>query len=50
MGVLHYFLGVAIKQDHEGGSKTWIGQSNYSINVLEKYGMEDSKPVAAGSL
>jgi hypothetical protein len=44
MGVLHYFLGVAIKQDHEGG-KIWIGQSNYSTNVLEKYGMEDAKPV-----
>ena len=26
MGALHYFLGVAIKQDHEGG-KIWIGQS-----------------------
>ena len=31
---LHYFLGVTITQNRDNG-QTWIGQSNYTTNVLE---------------
>ena len=44
-GELHYFLGIAITQDYENG-KTWIGQSNYTTNVLTKFGMENSKQIS----
>ena len=45
MEELHYFLGIAITQDYENG-KTWIAQSNYTTNVLTKFGMENSKQIS----
>lgn len=44
MGDLHNFLEVTITTDHDG--KTWIGQNNYTTNVLGEFGMEETKPVS----
>ena len=44
MGKLHYFLGVKVALNYETG-ETWIGQSLYTESILQKFGMEDSKPV-----
>ena len=43
MGLLHYFLGVSVKQNPETG-KIWIGQQAYTEAVLKKFRMEHSKP------
>lgn len=43
MGELHYFLGVSVKQNFDTG-QTWIGQPAYTKAVIEKFGMEHSKP------
>lgn len=43
MGELHYFLGVGVKQNLEKG-KIWIGQQAYTKAVIERFGMEHSKP------
>ena len=45
MGELHYFLGMKTVQDHKKG-QIWISQPAYTESVLQKYGMEDAKPVA----
>lgn len=44
MGELHHFLGVKIIQQPEAG-RVWIGQPAYTRSVLEKFGMENSKPI-----
>ena len=50
MGNLHHFLGVRIEQIRAG--EIWIGQPTYTLAILKKFGMEDSKsaatPVEAG--
>ena len=43
LGLLKYFLGISVDQE-EG--KVWIGQPNYTRQLLKKYGMEDCKPVS----
>ena len=52
MGKLNYFLGVSVKQNSKTGT-TWIGQPACTEAVLQKFGMELSKPantpVAAGT-
>ena len=44
-GELNYFLGVKIVQNHKAGT-IWIGQPNYTEEVLKKFGMENCKPLA----
>lgn len=44
MGQLHYFLGVKVIQEPDL-NKVRIGQEAYTKIVLEKFGMESSKPV-----
>ena len=41
---LHYFLSIAVKQDEEQGC-AWIGQPSYTRNLLERFEMQDCKPV-----
>jgi hypothetical protein len=36
LGPLSYYLGIKVKQDHEG---IWLGQSAYASKLLEKVGM-----------
>ena len=45
MGKLHYFLGVKVIPKPETG-QLWFGQSAYMKDVLEKFGMDNSKPVS----
>ena len=45
MGKLHYFLGIEVLQKQKTGD-IWIGQSNYTENLLKKCNMQDSKPVS----
>ena len=45
LGDLQYLLGVSITQNSTEKS-VWIGQSVYTLNVLEKFGLKDAKPVA----
>ena len=45
MGELHYFLGVTVAQDQTSG-RVWIGQANYTENVLHKHEMENSWSIA----
>ena len=40
---LDYFLGVSIDQS---GNGIWLGQPAYTRRVLERFGMEDCKPVS----
>ena len=42
---LQYLLGVSIIQNYTEKS-VWIGQPTYTLNVLEKFGLKDAKPVA----
>ena len=44
MGELHYFLGVKIEQNHENAT-IWIGQPSYIKDILNKFSMEDCKPI-----
>lgn len=44
MGTLHHFLGMKITYAESGD--IWIGQPTYVRDVLMKFGMDDSKPVA----
>ena len=44
MGKLHYFLGVKIA--YPGSGKIWIGQPAYTVEVLKRFQMENSKPTA----
>ena len=43
MGQLKYFLGVQVIQED---GKVWIGQPTYTENILNKFGMENCKPVS----
>ena len=45
MGKLHYFLGMNILQDEKTGN-VWIGQPAYVESILNKFGMNNSKPVS----
>jgi hypothetical protein len=42
MGELKYFLGFQVKQLQEG---TFISQTNYIQDILNKFGMKDAKPI-----
>ena len=44
MGTLHHFLGIKITYADSGN--IWTGQPTYAREVLKKFGMDDSKPVA----
>ena len=44
LGELNYFLDVKIVQNHEKGT-IWIGQTLYTENMLQKFGMENAKPI-----
>ena len=44
LGELHCFLGVQVIQDHEIGT-VWIGQPTFAESVLQKYGMNEAKPI-----
>ncbi len=44
LGKLNYFLGVKVEQRED--DSTWIGQPAYTKNLLETFGMQDSKPVS----
>lgn len=44
MGKLHYFLGMKVVQNDQT-SEVWIGQPAYTKSVLQKFGMENAKPV-----
>jgi hypothetical protein len=39
---LKYFLGLQVKQLHDG---TFIGQTKYIQDILNKFGMKDAKPI-----
>ena len=43
LGELSYFLGVKVEQRN---NSVWIGQSAYTANLLEAFGMADCKPVS----
>ena len=45
LGPLHHFLGVKVIQDHLTRA-IWIGQPSYTEELLQKFGMYDSKPVS----
>jgi hypothetical protein len=42
MGVLTFFLGFQIKQDKE---ETFISQTNYTHDILKKFGMDKAKSI-----
>ena len=44
LGNLYRFLGVTVIQD-QGNKKIWIGQPAYIESILQKFGMENAKPV-----
>ena len=44
MGELKYFLGVTVDQETNPDC-IWIGQSGYTQRVLNKFGMDQAKPV-----
>ena len=44
LGPLHHFLRIKVVQDRLTGA-IWIGQPSYTEMVLQKFGMNDSKPV-----
>ena len=43
-GELYHFLGVKVIQNPQNG-EVWIGQEGYAQRVLQKFGMENSKPI-----
>ncbi|CAB4028654.1 Hypothetical predicted protein, partial [Paramuricea clavata] len=45
MGQRHYFLGVKVIQKPDS-KEIWIGQEAYTKSVLERFGMESSKPAS----
>eukprot|EP00794_Sanderia_malayensis_P003848 gene3848-4384_t len=45
MGKLHHFLGVKIVQNKDKG-EAWMGQESYVKELLQKFQMEQSKPVS----
>jgi hypothetical protein len=42
MGELKYFLGFQVKQLQEG---TFISQTKYTQDILNKFGIKDAKPI-----
>ena len=44
MGQLHHFLGVKVIQNPQTG-EVWIGQEAYAQSILQKFGMENTKPI-----
>ena len=44
LGILHQFLGVEVVSNPSTG-EIWVGQSLYTERVLERFGMENSKPI-----
>ena len=42
MGVLKYFLGFQVKQLQDG---SFISQTTYIQDILNKFGMKDAKPI-----
>ena len=44
IGELHHFLGVKVIQNPQTG-EVWIGQEAYAQRVLQKFGMENAKPL-----
>ena len=45
LGELNHFFGAKVIQDHKK-STIWIGQSVYTENILQKFGMENAKPIS----
>ena len=45
LGPLHYFLVVKVIHKRESGA-IWVGQPVYAEKILQRYGMQDSKPVS----
>jgi len=45
LGMLHHFLGVEVFNNTSTG-KIWVGQPLYTERVLERFGMEFSKPTS----
>lgn len=43
-GELNYFLGIRIEQ-RDNSESVWIGQPEYTRNLLETFGMQHCKPV-----
>ncbi|KAL8104868.1 hypothetical protein AgCh_028873 [Apium graveolens] len=41
LGLLHYFLGIEVKQDENG---IFISQEKYARDLMKKFRMEDAKP------
>ncbi len=48
LGQLHHFLGIKVVQDMMEG-KVGFGQPTYTLKLLNKFGMKDSKPVSTAS-
>ena len=44
LGDLNHFHGVQVIQDHDKGTM-WIGQSQYTDTILNKFGMDQSKSI-----
>ena len=45
LGKLHYFLGISIEHDKDGGY-LWMHQRQYIQSLLERYGLSQAKPSA----
>ena len=45
LGLLHHFLGVRVVQNSDTG-EVWIGQPVYTEQVLQRFGMQESKPAS----
>ena len=45
MGKLHYFLRMKVLKSENNGN-VWIGQPAYMEKLLNKFGMQDAKPVS----
>ena len=48
LGQLHHFLGIKVLQNLVEG-KMWIEEPNYVQKILERFGMQDSKPMSTPS-
>jgi hypothetical protein len=42
LGLMHYYLGLEVWQNH---GEVFLGQGKYVINILQKFGMMDYKPM-----
>ena len=43
LGLLHFFLGIQVLQMDD---RIFISQTNYMLNILQKFRMKDYKPYA----